>query len=191
MEFRFFSGGSVSIVQADLCRETTDAILCPVMPSFDPMVRQDSIQKAIIRCGGEEGLLEARKKARLRLGRAKRFPVGYTIASSAGRLPCRAILNVVSMDFVKGKHRVNERTIYTLVKAALAKANRMGLQSISIPAVGTKHFGATVADTIRGSFAAIREHHHRHETSIRQVRLVYFGKKAMMDALSAAAGMKR
>jgi|GEM_PF-1767101 len=191
MEFRFFSGGSVSIVQADLCRETTDAILCPVMPSFKPMLKKDSIQRAIIKAGGAEGLLQAQTRAiRARPG-VRRFPVGYTVVSGAGGLPCKRILNVVSMDFVKGRHVANERTTYKIVKAALSKAKHLGLESISIPAVGTKHFGATVADTIRGSFEAVREHYHRGKTPVRQVRLVYFGKKAMMDALSAAASMRK
>jgi len=191
MEFRFFSGGSVSIVQADLCRETTDAILCPVMPSFKPMLKKDSIQRAIIKAGGTEGLLQAQTKAIRANPRTRQFPVGYTVVSEPGKLPCGMILNIVSMDFEKGRHVVNEKTIYRIVKAALINANRMGLQSISIPAVGTKHFGATVADTIRGAFAAIREHYHKHETTIRQVRLVYFGKQAMRDAIKAAAGMRR
>ena len=190
MEFRFFSGGSVSIVQADLCRETTDAILCPVMPSFKPMLKKDSIQRAIIKAGGTEGLLQAQTKAIRANPRTRRFPVGYTIVSGAGRLPCRSILNVVSAGFAKGKHSVNEKTIYRIVKAGLDTARRRGFESISIPAVGTKHFGATVADTIRGSFEAIREHY-RKATSVKQVRLVYFGKQAMRDAIKAAAGMKR
>jgi len=190
MEFRFSSGGSVSIVQSDLCREAVDAILCPVMPSFKPMLKKDSIQRAIIEAGGAEGLLQAQTKAIRAKPGTKRFPVGYIIVSDAGGLACKKILNVVSMDFAKGRHVVNERTIYKIVKAALAKANRMGLESISIPAVGTKHFGATIADTIRGSFSAIREHY-RKATSVKQVRLVYFGKQAMRDAIKAAAGMKR
>jgi len=190
MEFRFSSGGSVSIVQSDLCKEAVDAILCPVMPSFKPMLKKDSIQRAIIKAGGTKGLLQAQTKALRANPKAHRFPVGYTVVSSPGKLPCKSILNVVSMDFVKGKHVANERTTYKIVKAALSKAKSRGYESISIPAVGTKHFGATIADTIIGSFEAIREHY-RKATSVRQVRLVYFGKKAMKDALKAAARMRR
>ena len=72
------------------------------------------------------------------LGRVGPIPLGQAVATSAGRLPFRAIIHVAGIDIL---WRASEASIADSARNALALAGRLGLRSLAFPVLGAGHGG--------------------------------------------------
>lgn len=113
----------IRIVKGDITSLPCDAI---VNAANDHLWMGGGVAGAIKRRGGDEIEREA-----VRLGPVA---VGEALATGAGRLPCRYVIHAVTMgqDLV-----TSERAIRAATRSALTLADRLGLESVALPALGT------------------------------------------------------
>ena len=89
------------------------------------------------------------------LGRFGPIPLGEAVATSAGRLPFKAIIHVAGIDIL---WRVSEVSIAGSVRGAVGLAGRLGLRSLAFPVIGAGHGGfdpAAAERVMAGAFASI------------------------------------
>jgi O-acetyl-ADP-ribose deacetylase (regulator of RNase III) len=113
----------IRILKGDITSLPCDAI---VNAANDHLWMGGGVAGAIKRRGGEEI-----ERAAVRQGP---IPIGDAVATGAGRLPARYIIHAVTMgqDLV-----TSERDIRAATRSALRFADRLGLRSVALPALGT------------------------------------------------------
>jgi O-acetyl-ADP-ribose deacetylase (regulator of RNase III) len=159
------------VTQAD-----TDAI---VNAANDHLWMGAGVAGAIKRAGGPEVEREAVAKGPI--------PVGSAVETTAGQLPHRYVIHgaVMGQDL-----RTDADLIAQTTRSCLALAEKLGLESVALPAFGTGVGGFSVDDCatvmVRGvvDFA-------NHAQSLRRIVLVPFGETAYLAfrrAVNAALG---
>ncbi len=116
----------VSAIVGDIVEAKTDAI---VNAANNELWMGAGVAGAIKRAGGDEIEREAMARGPIRVGEA--------IATSAGRLPNKAVIHAAAMGFEDG-HSVgaSRETVRQATIAALQVCNELGLESIAFPALG-------------------------------------------------------
>ncbi|MCD6245135.1 MAG: macro domain-containing protein [Candidatus Korarchaeota archaeon] len=125
----------IVIVRGDITEIEADAI---VNPANVQMIMGGGVAGAIRRKGGEEIQQEALKKAPVRIGSA--------IVTGAGRLRARYVIHAPTVETPGGKSSLE--FIRKAVKAAISKAEEMGLKSIAFPAMGAGVGGIPVEKSV-------------------------------------------
>jgi len=125
----------IVIVRGDITEIEADAI---VNPANVQMIMGGGVAGAIRRKGGEEIQQEALKKAPVRIGSA--------IVTGAGRLRARYVIHAPTVETPGGKSSLE--FIRKAVKAAVSKAEGMGLKSIAFPAMGAGVGGIPVEKSV-------------------------------------------
>lgn len=171
---RQFGDLHLEIVQGDITAQKADAIVNAANNHF---WMGSGVAGAIRRRGGEEIEAEA-----VRLG-----PVepGRSVTTSAGRLDCRYVIHAAVMD---QDMLTDAGIIASATASALAEADRLKLNSIAFPALGTGVGGFPVAECARLMIDATLAHHRRHEypSSVTFVLFDSVAATAFRTALSAA-----
>jgi O-acetyl-ADP-ribose deacetylase len=90
------------------------------------------------------------------------LPTGSAVATTAGRLPFKAVIHAVGPRYGEGDE---ERKLVNALSAAFALAAERGWQSISFPAVSAGIFSVPLDVCARAYLAAARS------TKLRKVRL--------------------
>jgi putative ATPase len=158
-----YPGGAVfEVVVGDLLREPVDAI---VNAANGHLAHGGGVAAAIARAAGPE--LEREGDALV----AARGPlaIGEAAATTAGRLPFRAVIHAVGPH--QGVGREEERLASALA-AAFHCADERGFASLSFPAVSSGIFAVPLETCARAYLRAVREHFAaRPAGSLRRVRL--------------------
>jgi O-acetyl-ADP-ribose deacetylase (regulator of RNase III) len=161
----------VEIDEGDISAETSDAIVNAANNEFWMGT-------------GVAGAIKARGGVEIEREAMAAGPVtpGECVMTSAGRLAARHVIHaaVMGQDL-----RTSAALIETATVNALALADRHGLQSISLPALGTGVGGFPLSECARLMLGAIKDAAGR-ATSLRLVRMVLFGDAAY-QAFAAAA----
>ena len=141
----------IEVLQGDLCQETTDAIVNVNSKDMN-METAGALSKVIKQKGGSQVQDECYK-----LGRQSG---GSAVITSGGNLPARHIIHLIPDS--AGKDHLQK-----CLERCLRLAETNGLQSISIPAIGTGGFGLSAADSaslifqalgnVKGSFNSVRK----------------------------------
>ncbi len=113
----------IRIVKGDITSLQCDAI---VNAANDHLWMGGGVAGAIKRRGGDEIEREAVRQGPI--------PVGEAVATAAGRLPCRYVIHAVTMG---QDLTTSERAIRAATRSALRLADRLGLVSVALPALGT------------------------------------------------------
>jgi O-acetyl-ADP-ribose deacetylase (regulator of RNase III) len=115
--------GRIRIVKGDITTLPCDAV---VNAANDRLWMGGGVAGAIKRRGGE-----AIERDAVRQGP---IPIGEAVATGAGHLPARYVIHAVTMgqDLV-----TSERDIRAATRSALRLADRLGLRSVALPALGT------------------------------------------------------
>jgi O-acetyl-ADP-ribose deacetylase len=113
----------IRIVKGDITSLRCDAI---VNAANDHLWMGGGVAGAIKRSGGDEIEREAVRQGPI--------PVGEAIATGAGRLPCRHVIHAVTMG---QDLTTSERAIRSATRSALRLADRLGAESVALPALGT------------------------------------------------------
>ena len=113
----------IRVVKGDITSLSCDAI---VNAANDHLWMGGGVAGAIKRRGGEEIEREAVRQGPISVGEA--------VATGAGRLPCRYVIHAATMsqDLVTSERAIREAT-----RSALRLADRLGLESVALPALGT------------------------------------------------------
>ncbi len=159
---------ALSAVVGDIVGVDVDAI---VNAANNALWMGSGVAGAIKRAGGEEIEREAVAKGPIRVGEA--------VATTAGRLPYKAVIHAAAMGYEGGRMIPPTReTIRSATQAALAEADRLGLESIAFPALGTGVGGFDLAEAAEVMVEAVAEYLSRQERRVRQVVFVLRNENA-------------
>ena len=152
-------GLTVKLVKGDITQQSSDAICNVVTQDLD--MESGNLSKAIAEVCGEAVQEELRSKA------PQRPRPGAVLMTSAGLLSTK---NIIHMVVVSG----NKKHLQTCVEKALKVADSEGLDSVSIPAVGSGGLGLSPEDSAEVVFQAIVAFANKPSQSVHEVRVVVF-----------------
>ena len=157
------SGGvHIEVLQGDLCRETTDAIVNITSKAMN-MESAGTLSKAVKQASGPQVEAECS-----RLGQQSG---GSAVITGGGNLPARHIIHMIP-DSARKDH------LQQCVERCLRLAETKRLQSVSIPAIGTGALGLSAVDSASLIFQALGNFDGSFNT-VRKVRIVVLQPKML------------
>lgn len=113
----------IEVIEGDIARVPADAI---VNAANNYLWMGAGVAGALKRAGGEEIEREAVSKGPI--------PVGEAVVTGAGRLPAQYVIHAAAMgqDLTPSAETIQQATLN-----ALRQAEKLGVQSVSLPALGT------------------------------------------------------
>ncbi len=118
-----FRGVTIEVVHGDITKLEVDAI---VNAANTHLYMGGGVAGAIKRAGGKEIEEEAVKKGPIKIGEA--------VVTSAGKLKAKFVIHAPTMEL---DFKTDEQKVRLAMKAALKKAEELGIESIAFPALGT------------------------------------------------------
>lgn len=135
---------TVSVVKGDITKIRADAL---VNPANSMLIMGGGVAGALKRAAGEEVEREALNKAPV--------PVGEAASTSAGRLSARYIIHAPTME--RPAMRIGSENVYKATLAALREAERLGVESVAFPGMGTGVGGVNPDDAAEAMIRAIKQ----------------------------------
>ena len=162
-----FLSGRVQALMGDITRQRVDAI---VNAANSALLGGGGVDGAIHRAGGAQILEECREIRRAQLPEG--LPTGEAVITSGGLLVARHVIHTVGPIY--GQHGgLEPELLASCYKNSLAAASAESLASIAFPSISTGAYGYPRAEAAAVASRAVAEFL-ADETSIREVRLVFF-----------------
>uniref|UniRef100_UPI00358F9EA9 protein mono-ADP-ribosyltransferase PARP14-like isoform X2 n=1 Tax=Myxine glutinosa TaxID=7769 RepID=UPI00358F9EA9 len=158
------SGMHVEIIQGDITKETTDAIVNSTSPTFD---LQQGVSGAILQAAGASVQLECQKHGQQ-----------SSLVTSSGNLTCNYIIHVLG--------QAQPAEISACVQEALQQCERLNIASVSLPAIGTGAGSQQAAMAADAMLEGIMQHT---PNNLNHIRIVVFQPQMVaefQDALQKA-----
>ncbi|WP_186777436.1 O-acetyl-ADP-ribose deacetylase [Streptomyces salinarius] len=167
---------TITLVQGDITREHTDAI---VNAANSSLLGGGGVDGAIHRRGGPAILAECR---RLRAGHlGKGLPTGHAVATTAGDLDARWVIHTVGPVHSAAEDRSD--LLASCYRESLRTADELGAGTVAFPAISTGVYRWPMDDAARIAVETVRTT----ETSVTEVRFVLFDDRAY-EAFAARVG---
>jgi O-acetyl-ADP-ribose deacetylase (regulator of RNase III) len=166
------NGKLLEVVQGDITREATDAI---VNAANSSLLGGGGVDGAIHRAGGRSILEECQRIRQTR--HPGGLPTGQAVATAAGRLPARYVIHTVGPVWRGGGSREAE-LLASAYRESIRVAEELGLSSLAFPAISTGAYGfpaepaAEIA--LRTAADELRQAQH-----LRLIKLVVFDAAAL------------
>lgn len=144
---RRFGGGTIRLVEGDITKESTDAI---VNAANSTLLGGGGVDGAIHRAGGPE-ILAACQKIRARQGGC---PTGEAVITPGGRLPARYVIHTVGPVW-RGGDRGEAEALASCYRNSLRLAAAHGIRSIAFPSISTGAFGYPVDEAAAVAVSAV------------------------------------
>jgi len=173
----------LAIIQGDITRQTTDAI---VNAANSSLMGGGGVDGAIHRAGGP-AILEECKQIVSRQGR---LPTGKAVITTGGNLKARFVIHTVGPIW----HGGNQGELELLASAyreSLQVAAENNLTSISFPSISTGAYSYPVAKAAKVAMNAVVSFLKENTTSIQQVIFVLFDTAAFQSYATALNEMVR
>ena len=173
----------VSMIQGDITRQATDAIINAANSS---LMGGGGVDRAIHRAGGP-AILEECKKIVVQQGR---LPTGKAVITTGGNLKARYVIHTVGPIWHGGSRNEAEllkSTYYECLK--LATENK--LTSISFPSISTGAYGYPVDEAAKMAVSTVISFLKEQATSLKDVVFVLFDARTYESyrcALQEVAG---
>lgn len=137
---------TATIVEGDLLDQATEGIVNAWNRNVIPwwLLLPQGVSGAIKRRGGTGPFKELRKHGPI--------PLGGAVATSAGRLPFKAIIHVAGINLL---WRASRESIRDSVRNALRVAGEIGLNSLAFPIIGAGSGGFDAAGAERVMLEAL------------------------------------
>ncbi len=174
-----FDGAVLSIVQGDITRQTTDAI---VNAANSSLMGGGGVDGAIHRAGGP-AILEECKQIVARQGR---LPTGKAVITTGGNLRAKHVIHTVGPVWYGGG-RGEEEQLASAYRESLRLAAELRLASVSFPSISTGAYGYPVERAAGVALRTVAGFLRQGDTSIREVVFVLFDTRTF-EAYSAALG---
>lgn len=155
----------LSLVQGDITRQTTDAIVNAANPS---LMGGGGVDGTIHRAGGPAILEECRK---IRAERGP-LPTGKAVITTAGKLKSRYVIHTVGPVW-HGGTKGEAELLASAYRESLRLAAEGGLKSISFPSISTGAYGYPLEPAARVALKAVIEFLNQ-DQSLEEVILVLF-----------------
>ena len=163
-----FLGGRVVVLAGDITRQEVDAV---VNAANSTLMGGGGVDGAIHRAGGARILEECLEIRRTQ--HPKGLPTGEAVITTGGSLPARHVIHTVGPIY--GRHGgLESELLGACYLNSLALAARHELASVAFPAISTGAFGYPHEEAAGVASAAIESFLADHESSVREIRLVFF-----------------
>ena len=175
---------TLSIVQGDITRQATDAI---VNAANSGLMGGGGVDGAIHRAGGPAILEECRQI----VARQGRLPPGQAVITTAGNMKARHVIHTVGPIWHGGSQGEAE-ILASAYRESLKLAAANNLSSISFPSISTGAYGYPVDKASRIALKTVVSFMSK-ETSIKEVVFVLFDSRtfeAYNDAIKEIIGEK-
>jgi len=167
----------LSIIQGDITKQTTDAIVNAANPS---LMGGGGVDGAIHRAGGPTILEECKQI----VSRQGRLPTGKAVTTTGGNLKARHVIHTVGPVWHGGSS--NEADLLaSAYRESLKVATEHNLTSISFPSISTGAYGYPLGDASRVAVKAVVSFLKEQATSLKEVVFVLFDSRTY-EAYSSA-----
>lgn len=167
----------LGLVQGDITRQTTDAI---VNAANSSLMGGGGVDGAIHRAGGP-AILEECKQIVARQGR---LPTGQAVITTGGNLKARHVIHTVGPVWHGGGQGEPE-LLANAYRNSLKVAADNKLASVSFPSISTGAYGYPLAEAARVAIKAVVSFLGESPTPVREVTFVLFGGQALDSYESA------
>jgi len=169
----------LSIIQGDITRQTTDAIVNAANPS---LMGGGGVDGAIHRAGGT-AILEECKQIVSRQGR---LPTGKAVITTGGNLKAKHVIHTVGPVWHGGSS--NEADLLaSAYRESLKVAAEHNLTSVSFPSISTGAYGYPLGDASTVAVKAVVSFLKEQTTSLKEIVFVLFDPRTY-EAYSSALG---
>jgi O-acetyl-ADP-ribose deacetylase (regulator of RNase III) len=132
---------TISIIQGDITRQTTEAI---VNAANSSLMGGGGVDGAIHRAGGPAILEECIKI----VARQGQLPAGQAVITTAGNMKAKYVIHTVGPIW-QGGHRGEAGLLASAYRESLKLASAKNLNSISFPSISTGAYGYPVNEAAR------------------------------------------
>jgi len=167
----------LSIIQGDITKQATDAIVNAANPS---LMGGGGVDGAIHRAGGP-AILEECKQIVSKQGR---LPTGKAVITTGGNLKAKKVIHTVGPVWYGGGRNEAE-LLASAYHECLKVATDNKLVSISFPSISTGAYGYPVSEASRIAIRAAASFLKEQTTSIKEVVFVLFDSKTYDSYCSA------
>lgn len=159
------------IIQGDITKQTTDAIVNAANPS---LMGGGGVDGAIHRAGGP-AILEECKQIVARQGR---LPTGKAVITTGGNLKAKHVIHTVGPIW-HGGNKGEPELLASAYKESLKLAAESNLNSISFPSISTGAYGYPVDRASRVAIDTVIAFLSQSTTSIKEVTFVLFDAQTL------------
>jgi O-acetyl-ADP-ribose deacetylase (regulator of RNase III) len=160
------NGAKISIIQGDITRQSTDAI---VNAANSGLMGGGGVDGAIHRAGGP-AILEECKQIVAGQGR---LPTGQAVITTGGNLKAAYVIHTVGPVW-HGGDKGEPELLASAYRESLALAADKGLSSISFPSISTGVYGYPVEKAAKTAVNAVKNSLESGETPVKLVVFVLF-----------------
>ena len=169
----------LSIIQGDITRQDTDAIVNAANPG---LMGGSGVDGAIHRAGGP-AILEECKQIVARQGR---LPTGEAVITTGGNLKTRFVIHTVGPVW-HGGSQGEPGLLASAYRESLKVAAENNLSSVSFPSISTGAYGYPVTEAARVAITTVASFLKESVTSVKEVIFVLFDSSTF-QSYSAALG---
>jgi O-acetyl-ADP-ribose deacetylase (regulator of RNase III) len=177
MRSRTIAGARIDLVQGDITRQETDAI---VNAANTTLLGGGGVDGAIHRAGGPAILAECRRLGGCETGDAK--------ITTGGNLPARHVIHAVGPVYRDGRHGETER-LASAYRRSLEVAVEHGLRSIAFPSISTGAYRFPIAEAAPVALGTVARFLADHAGALDLVRFVLFSAPDLAAYETAVAGL--
>ena len=163
---REFGSGKIRLVQGDITKESTDAIVNAANPT---LLGGGGVDGAIHRTGGP-AILDECKAIRASQGGCS---PGEAVVTTGGLLSARYVIHTVGPVW-RGGEKGEPDILGSCYRNCLRLAAEKGLQSIAFPSIGTGAYGYPVEEAAPVALSAVATFLRKEEKAPGLVRFVLF-----------------
>jgi len=167
----------LSMIQGDITRQATDAIVNAANPS---LMGGGGVDGAIHRAGGPI-ILEECKQIVAKQGR---LPPGKAIITTGGNLKAKYVIHTVGPIW-RGGSRNETELLASAYRESLKVAAENKLASISFPSISTGAYGYPVREAARIATGTVISFLKEQATSIKEIVFVLFDSRTYENYCSA------
>jgi O-acetyl-ADP-ribose deacetylase (regulator of RNase III) len=168
---RGFGTGVIGLVQGDITKESTDAVVNAANRS---LLGGGGVDGAIHRAGGP-AILEACKAVRAKQGEC---PPGEAVLTTGGRLPAKYVIHTVGPVW-RGGNQGEPGILASCYRNSLRVAAAMGLRSVAFPSISTGAYGYPVEEAALVALSTVAAFLSKEEGAPALVRFVLFDAVTM------------
>jgi O-acetyl-ADP-ribose deacetylase (regulator of RNase III) len=159
----------LSLVQGDITKQTTDAI---VNAANSSLMGGGGVDGAIHRAGGPK-ILEECKQIVARQGR---LPTGKAVITTGGNLPAKYVIHTVGPVW-RGGANEEARLLSSAYTESLKIAEEHKISSISFPSISTGAYGYPLEQAANVAIGAVKSFLREQAVSIEKVIFVSFDSR--------------
>jgi len=173
----------LSIIQGDITRQATEAIVNAANPS---LMGGGGVDGAIHRAGGLAILEECRQI----VSRQGYLPTGKAVITTGGNLKARFVIHTVGPVW-HGGNKGEPELLASAYQESLKVAAENNLSSISFPSISTGAYGYPVAEAAKVAIRTVASFLKEQSTPIKEVVFVLFDSTTFENYSSVIGEMAR